>query len=104
METKQSHGKLRRWKSEYQMSFKPYSAEAAKSSVEVDPKPNQDAKQPSEWFKNIIELRKKAEEYKKRTYGLNFSSNIFIRFSKANLFFCKSSSLDFISTMFVLLL
>jgi hypothetical protein len=76
------------------MSFKPYSAEAAKSSVEVDPKPNQDAKQPSEWFKNIIELRKKAEEYKKRTYGLNFSSDHMAQVKSNNLSYWDIQSTD----------
>jgi hypothetical protein len=76
------------------MSFKPYSAEAAKSSVEVDPKPNQDAKQPSEWFKNIIELRKKAEEYKKRTYGLNFSSEHMAQVKSNNLSYWDIQSTD----------
>lgn len=88
------HGKLRRWKSEYQMSFKPYSAEAAKSSIEFNPKPNQDAKEPSEWFKNIIELRKKAEEYKKRTYGLNFSSEHMAQVKSNNLSYWDIQSTD----------
>jgi hypothetical protein len=76
------------------MSFKPYSAEAAKSSVEVNPKPNQDAKEPSEWFKNIIELRKKAEEYKKRTYGLNFSSEHMAQVKSNNLSYWDIQSTD----------
>ena len=88
------HGQLRRWKSEYQISFKPYAASETKSSVEVNQKSNQEAKEPSEWFKNIIELRKKADEYKKRTYGLNFSSEHMAQVKSKNLSYWDVQSID----------
>jgi len=70
------HGKLKRWKSEYNCQFTPYYSEDSEKKA---------SKQKSDWFNNIIELRQKALEYKQRSYGVHFSSTHLAQLNAKNL-------------------
>jgi hypothetical protein len=67
----------RRCKSEYQSSFKPHWFVQSDAGEQVS--------QSTDWFKNITELRRKAEEYKKRSHGINFSSQHFAQLTGTDL-------------------